>query len=133
MKFYYMVVLLICGLATKAQLSFQSQYQIKNNSQLAVWINYTVSCNRGTESNEAKLITIPAGETYTVPAPYLNSARTCTDCDIHIEIAGLFGSRVVNSNNRSSKYNEDDSFFNTANNLKPMGVIIWEPTITNIW
>lgn len=133
MKLYSIIILLLCGLGAKAQLSFQSQYQIKNNSQLAVWVNYTVSCNKSTERNEAKFVTIPAGETYTVPAPYLNSARTCSDCDIHIEVTGLFGSRVVNSINRNSKYNEDDSFYNTSNNLKPVGAIIWEPTITNIW
>lgn len=133
MKFYHIIILLFCGFATRAQLSYQSQYQIKNNSQLAVWVNYSVSCNKGTENNEAKLITIPAGETYTVPAPYLNSARTCIDCDIHIEVTGLFGSKVVNSANRNAKYNEGDSFYNTSNNLKPVGVIIWEPTITNIW
>ncbi len=122
----------------KSQVSFLSEYQIKNNSNLSVAVDFTVSCNKGKETNEAKLIFIPAGETYKVPAPFFNSARFSTDCDIIIKIAGLFGSEAVSFSHQTSRYNDDMGFFNSdmyrnQNNLKPQGVIIWGPMVTNIW
>ena len=84
----------------KGQISFQTVYQIKNNTGLAVCVDFTVTCNKGTETSWAKLVAIPANSTYTVPAPYFNGARTNTDCDISIQISGLFGGKAVNFENQ---------------------------------
>lgn len=116
-----------------AQINYNGIYQIKNNSNLAVCIDFTVVCDGGKTTTEAKLITIPAGVTYTLPAPFLNCAIYGSGFDVDIQIAGLFGSQVVNSKNLSSRYNEGMGWFNTQNNLKPQGVIIWGPVVTNIW
>jgi hypothetical protein len=117
----------------KSQVSFLTDYQIKNNTNLSVAIDFTVSCNQGRACTEAKLIFIPAGQTYTVPPPFFNSARNNADCDIIIQLAGRFGGEKVSCLNQSSRYNEDTGWFNTQNKLKPQGIIIWSPSITNIW
>ncbi|MCC6372415.1 MAG: hypothetical protein IT236_15530 [Bacteroidia bacterium] len=117
----------------QAQLSFQGPYLIKNNTKLAVCINFTVSCNEGKITTEAKMISILPGSTYTVPAPFFNSVRFYADGDIHIQIVGTFGSEVVNFKHQSSRYNEDMGWFTSSNPLQPQGVIVWTPSITNIW
>lgn len=127
---------LVCFLVfsnLKSQVSFLADYQIKNNTNRSVAVDFTVSCNKGNATNEAKLIFIPAGETYKVPAPFTNSARTFSDCDIIIKIAGLFGGEAVSYSHQTSRYDDDWGLFSPQNNLKPQGVIIWGPTMTNIW
>lgn len=119
--------------SVKGQISFQTPYQIKNNTGLAVCIDFTVSCNKGTETSWAKLVAIPANSTYTVPAPYFNGARTNTDCDISIQISGLFGGKAVNFENQTTRYNEDMGLYNTSVKGHPLGVMVWSPLITNIW
>lgn len=126
-------LLLMFFTSVSAQLSFQTLYQIKNNTGLAVTVDFTVSCNKGTAFSEAKLIAIPAHQTYTVPAPYLNQARTYTDCDINIQVTGVFGSKVVNFEHQTSKYNEDMGLYNTSVKDHPVGIIVWSPTVTQIW
>lgn len=115
------------------QISFQTAYQIKNNTALAVCVDFTVTCNKGTEASWAKLVAIPANTTYTVPAPYFNGTRTNTDCDISIQISGLFGGKAVNFENQTTHYNEYMGLYNTSVKGHPVGVIIWSPIITNIW
>lgn len=128
-----LVCLFMLAFKAQCQLSFQTVYQIKNNTGLAVCVDFTVSCNEGKSINWAKLVSIPANTTYTVPAPYLNSARSYPDCDITVQISGLFGGEAVSFSHQTSSYNQDMGLFNTSVKGFPLGKIIWTPSITTIW
>jgi len=116
-----------------SQVNYSIPYKIINHSNQSVCVDFTVSCNGGKESSEAKLVFIKPGETYTIPAPFFNRAIFAGDYDVHVQIAGLFGSNVINSKHTRSDYGHGNAMFTTQNYLKPQGIIQWQSTHTDIW